>query len=194
MDLGAAADVIQAELLRFAEDQLVEGSPLQQIVRDGLAEVERRLREEPEFTARLRAWVLEAAERGTLTVLLEPVLISLRQEGLKELASEDSRVAAWATARLDECLGLLTVDAKLREQVNAWRRRHAAAQIERRHSLLGVLVEEQLGRLSDESLTRMIEAKVGDDLNRIRLNGAAVGGLVGLSLHVLLSLPGWLRG
>jgi uncharacterized membrane-anchored protein YjiN (DUF445 family) len=194
VDLSAAADVIQAELRRFAEDQLSEDSPLKQIVNDGLAEIERRLREEPEFTAKLRAWVLESADRGTLTVLLEPVLTSLRQEGLKELESEDSRMVAWAMARLDDFLKRLEVDADLRENVNAWCRRQVVAQIEKHHALLGVLVEEQLNRLSDEHLTQMIEAKVGDDLNWIRLNGAVVGGLVGLLLHVLLSLPGWLRG
>jgi uncharacterized membrane-anchored protein YjiN (DUF445 family) len=194
VDLSAAADVIQAELRRFADDQLTQDSPLKRIVNDGLVEIERRLREEPEFTAKLRAWVLESADRGTLTVLLEPVLTSLRQEGLKELESDDSRMVAWATARLDDFLKLLEVDADLRERVNAWCRRQVTAQIEKHHALLGVLVEEQLNRLSNEHLTQMIEAKVGDDLNWIRLNGAVVGGLVGLLLHVLLSLPGWLHG
>lgn len=95
---------------------------------------------------------LASAECGALTVL--------RQEGLKELATEQSRTVAWATARLDEFLELVAVDDELRRKVNAWCRRQVAAQIERHHSLLGVLVEEQ-----PEPAVCRIESRPGNGLN-----------------------------
>lgn len=53
---------------------------------------------------------------------------------------------------------------------------------------LGALVEEQLNRLTEENLSEVIEARVGEDLNWIRLNGALVGGIVGMLLFVLFTL------
>ena len=49
----------------------------------------------------------------------------------------------------------------------------------------GLLVEEQLNRLSDDNLVVLIENKVGEDLNWIRLNGTFVGGLIGVGLYLL---------
>jgi uncharacterized membrane-anchored protein YjiN (DUF445 family) len=195
LDLSAAADVIQSELKRFADDQLADGSPLQHIVQDGLTTIETRLREEPEFTAKVRSWVLESEEGGTLKLVIEPALASLREQGLRELESPDSKLVAAAAARLNDWLDRLIADPEVRDRVNAWCRKHVAAQIEKHHSLLGVLVEEQLNRLSNENLTEMIEAKVGEDLNWIRLNGAVVGGTVGVLLFLVLKLlTVWLPG
>jgi uncharacterized membrane-anchored protein YjiN (DUF445 family) len=54
--------------------------------------------------------------------------------------------------------------------------------------MIGIMVEEQLSRLSNEKLVEMIEEKAGDDLNWIRINGAVVGGLVGVGIFVVTRL------
>jgi uncharacterized membrane-anchored protein YjiN (DUF445 family) len=51
-----------------------------------------------------------------------------------------------------------------------------------------------MNRLSDDKLTELIQAKVGEDLNWIRLNGSFVGGLVGASLYLMFSLGRWVLG
>lgn len=59
-----------------------------------------------------------------------------------------------------------------------------------RAGVIGGIVRESLGRFSDEELAAFIEAKVGNDLQMIRINGSVVGGLVGalifLVFHMLL--------
>ncbi len=194
VDLEVAADVLRHEIKRFAQEQLMSHSALQQAVRDGLEGIEGRLRHDPEFLADLRAFLLETSEAGTLTVLLEPVLASLCEQGRQELQAPDSRILEVAMGRLDEWLRVLAEDAELRSQVNAWCRRLATQLVEQHHSLIGALVEEQLNRLSDRNLTELIEAKVGEDLNWIRLNGSFVGGLVGVLLYLLLHVVTWLTG
>ena len=69
----------------------------------------------------------------------------------------------------------------------AWCRRLATELVDKHHSLVGALVEEQMNRLSDQDLTELIQARVGEDLNWIRLNGTFVGGLIGLVLYLLVS-------
>jgi len=51
-------------------------------------------------------------------------------------------------------------------------------------------VRENLDALDTGMLVSMIEARVGNDLQFIRLNGAVVGGLVGL----VLATAHWLLG
>jgi uncharacterized membrane-anchored protein YjiN (DUF445 family) len=46
--------------------------------------------------------------------------------------------------------------------------------------LIGELVGQAMGTLSDEELNVFIEDKVGEDLAWIRINGSVVGALAGL--------------
>ena len=58
---------------------------------------------------------------------------------------------------------------------------------ERNHEVIGQMVSTSLSpeRLPDRELVREIEAKVGDDLQFIRLNGAAVGFLIGIAIGLV---------
>jgi uncharacterized membrane-anchored protein YjiN (DUF445 family) len=188
IDLDDAAAVLLAEVRRFAAEQTADGGAVPEIVHDGLAEIERRLREDPAFLGDVRAFILETSETGSLAILLEPILASLRAEGLREVDSEDSRLVGLAMDQVDGWTARLSADDSLRDQVNRWCRRIVTAQVEQHHALIGSLVEEQLNRLSERNLSELIEEKVGDDLNWIRLNGAFVGGLIGMVLYLTFSL------
>ena len=48
-----------------------------------------------------------------------------------------------------------------------------------------MLITENLLKLNDQELVMQIKEKVGDDLQYIRLNGAVVGGLVGILIAVV---------
>jgi uncharacterized membrane-anchored protein YjiN (DUF445 family) len=192
VDLDEAAEVLQQEIRRFATEQLAEESQIQQIVRDGLKNIENRLHEDPMFLKDVKQFILETSETGTLTVALEPVLESLRREGLREIDSPDSRLIDWAMRQIEIWVDRLATDAEMREQVNGWCRRQAATLVVQHHSMVGTLVEEQLERLSNENLSEVIESRVGEDLNWIRLNGTFVGGMVGVLLYLTFSLVRWL--
>jgi uncharacterized membrane-anchored protein YjiN (DUF445 family) len=53
------------------------------------------------------------------------------------------------------------------------------------------MVRTSLGKLDDKGMMEQIKDKVGDDLQYIRLNGAVVGGLVGLVIAMVRWL--WLE-
>ena len=57
--------------------------------------------------------------------------------------------------------------------------------IDRYHHQVGALVRENLNAYTNDNLVQLIESKVGDDLQMIRINGSVVGGLVGVMLHLL---------
>ncbi len=188
VDLEGAANLLQDQITRFAEEQLLEESQLNALVRDGLADLERRLRDDPEFLAWAQDAVHRAAGSGTLNGVIEPVLAALKAEALKELDREDSPVLTWAADQVQVWIDRVAQDPDARDRLNAWCRRIVSGLIDRHHSLLGAMVEDRLNRFSDENLVEMIEAKVGEDLNWIRINGSLVGGLVGMFLYLGVSL------
>jgi uncharacterized membrane-anchored protein YjiN (DUF445 family) len=51
-----------------------------------------------------------------------------------------------------------------------------------------------MNRLSEEDLSELIQNKVGEDLNWVRLNGTFVGGLVGATLYLASRGVTWLPG
>jgi uncharacterized membrane-anchored protein YjiN (DUF445 family) len=188
LDLETAAGVLQLELQRFAESQASEESDLLLQVRDGLADLEERLRDDPEFGLRVQDWVLRLRDSELLEGVIASVVAALQTEGLRLLEGLDSEVLHWAVERFQIWLDRVAADPQTQAWVNDWCRRKAAALLEQHHGLIGVLVREQLERLSDERLTTMIEEKVGEDLNWIRINGAVVGGVVGACLYLSITL------
>jgi uncharacterized membrane-anchored protein YjiN (DUF445 family) len=62
--------------------------------------------------------------------------------------------------------------------------------LRRHHHQIGITVRENLEALETGELVARIEDRVGADLQFIRLNGAVVGGLVG----VALAMARWLAG
>ncbi|WP_191562294.1 DUF445 domain-containing protein [Metabacillus idriensis] len=66
------------------------------------------------------------------------------------------------------------IENKIQEQI--------ALFIEKNHSKIGKLVEENLNKLDDEKLIDMIENNVGKDLQWIRVNGAVCGFFIGIVL------------
>jgi uncharacterized membrane-anchored protein YjiN (DUF445 family) len=185
IDLNEAANVLQAELRRFATDQLAPDSEVHLLLIDGLANIEHHLREDPTYLNELRGLL---AATDTLVALLEPVLASLRDEAGRQLDEPDSPWLEVALREVDGWVEQLRNDPKQVELLNAWCRRLVIAQVEQHHGLIGVLVEEQMNRLSEKNLTELIQARVGEDLNWIRLNGTFVGGLIGVGLYLLETL------
>lgn len=57
--------------------------------------------------------------------------------------------------------------------------------VDNNHSKIGIMVKENLNKFTNDMLVELIETKVGNDLQIIRINGSVVGGLVGLIIFVL---------
>ncbi|MBI0580181.1 DUF445 domain-containing protein [Neobacillus cucumis] len=74
------------------------------------------------------------------------------------------------------------------EQAENWIRKQISIFVDKNHSKIGKLVEENLEKLDDKTLINMIETNVGKDLQWIRVNGAVCGFLIGLILVSLRML------
>ncbi|MGG1396450.1 DUF445 domain-containing protein [Bacillus salipaludis] len=78
-------------------------------------------------------------------------------------------------------------EAKIAQAEN-WIKKQISIFVDKNHSKIGKLVEENLEKLDDKTLINMIETNVGKDLQWIRVNGAVCGFLIGLILVSLRML------
>ncbi|MFF2446316.1 DUF445 domain-containing protein [Neobacillus sp. NPDC058068] len=67
-------------------------------------------------------------------------------------------------------------------KLEAWIKKQISSFVDRYHSKIGILVQENLNKLDNKTLISMIETNVGKDLQWIRVNGAVCGFLIGLVL------------
>ena len=88
-------------------------------------------------------------------------------------------------AKLREAIITFLEDPEHRASFDRWVRATAVDIVRRHHHQIGVTIRENLETLTDDQLVEQIESRVGADLQFIRLNGAVVGGLIGVSLALI---------
>lgn len=119
------------------------------------------------------------AMRGSLTRMKSTITGQL-EDGTSPLLQLLSRL-------LSGMVDGLRADPVRRERLDQWLRAAIVELVHKHHDLIGRMVRASLDpkTLSNEQLVAQIESKVGDDLQYIRLNGAIVGGMVGVALAAL---------
>ena len=90
-------------------------------------------------------------------------------------------VAYWEILKGNEAV-CRQLDRSLKDMV-----RHL---IDREHFIIGEVVTLAMNKLTDEDLNRLIEARIGEELQGIRINGSLVGGLIGLALFLYTQFIG----
>jgi len=72
------------------------------------------------------------------------------------------------------------VDQKIKLNLNLF--------IREQHNVITQLVQDRLNELSDDALVELVETKIADDLQMIRINGSLVGAVVGMVLYTIVFL------
>jgi uncharacterized membrane-anchored protein YjiN (DUF445 family) len=111
----------------------------------------------------------------------------IREKGLR-FVSQESFPNEYAGPALLRGLGWIRKQPL--EQVENFFQRQIIQLVEKNHEKIGMLVEENLNKLDNETLTEMLEEKIGGDLQWIRVNGALCGFLIGLGLSLIRALVG----
>jgi uncharacterized membrane-anchored protein YjiN (DUF445 family) len=184
----AALGYASAELSAAVEDP---EHPLRRFVVGGLRRFADRLSQgEPEAIAqveRVRAALLESLETAPL---VREGLSRLSRQIEEELDDPTSRLSKLVDEKLRSGILSYLDDAEHRAAFDRWVRSTTVDLVRQHHHQIGVTVRENLESLTDDQLVEQIESRVGADLQFIRLNGAVVGGLVGVLLalaHLMLA-------
>ncbi|MGJ7910202.1 DUF445 domain-containing protein [Neobacillus sp. LXY-1] len=115
----------------------------------------------------------------------EPKIIELltqAQEKAIMYVEEPSFYEEYLLPMMMDGLNGLQADEDKMEKLEAWLKQQISGFVDKNHSKIGKLVEENLNKLDNKTLIHMIESNVGKDLQWIRVNGAVCGFLIGLVL------------
>ncbi|HDR7705218.1 TPA: DUF445 domain-containing protein [Bacillus thuringiensis] len=84
---------------------------------------------------------------------------------------------------LQKQMNKIKEDEMIVQKIEDWLQKQVVTLVEKNHSKIGKLVQENLDKLDDKTLIEMIENNVGKDLQWIRVNGAVCGFMIGLVLE-----------
>ncbi|PEQ48423.1 DUF445 domain-containing protein [Bacillus cereus] len=84
---------------------------------------------------------------------------------------------------LQKQMNKIKEDEQTVQKIEDWLQKQVVNLVEKNHSKIGKLVQENLDKLDDKTLIEMIENNVGKDLQWIRVNGAVCGFMIGLVLE-----------
>lgn len=139
----------------------------------------------PNVTIQLKSWLdTKLTSSGTQVFILNQ-LEELRAQFLRTLDHEYNNGGRliltgfrWVTTTL----------GKQEQLVQRWEQGILSLivnVVETNYYRLGLLVKDNLDQMDDQTLVQMLEEKVGNDLQWIRVNGALCGFIIGLLLTVL---------
>jgi uncharacterized membrane-anchored protein YjiN (DUF445 family) len=117
--------------------------------------------------------------------IIAALLMQMRQQLEGEIVSPEGSLSPFMTRQLRSSIVEALQEPQRRAVVDQWVRTTIDDLLRRHHHYIGLTVREHLNALDTTTLIAQIEARVGTDLQFIRLNGAVVGGLVGLLLALL---------
>lgn len=180
------ADAILDGLSKMLREMAADPAhPLRLRAEEGLASLARDLREKPEMRAQVALLRDELIANPAVGDWLERLWASLRGKMLDALSGPDL-VAEGRLGEMARQLGTtLLEDARLRQTLNRFARRSLVGLVARYGDGIVTLVSETVHRWDARTVTDRLEGAVGRDLQYIRINGTLVGGLVGLTLHLI---------
>ena len=140
-----------------------------------------RLPENKNLLGRLQDWRHEMLSSDRLDAMLDENLQQIRMEGIRKTIDPhflDQKVLPLLEDLVDSALRDDQMMARLEDFLSD----QLGRLVDTQHEKIGMVVRENIDKFDTASLTHLIEDKVGDDLQWIRVNGAVSGFLVGLLL------------
>ncbi|WP_379552879.1 DUF445 domain-containing protein [Qipengyuania sp. DGS5-3] len=189
LDERLANSVLDGLYKLLAEVLVDPEHPLRDKVEEGLQDLARGLREDPELRAKVEKMKSEIINNPAVAEWWQSVWERIRRKLIAVIQGEGgSEELAKLTDALAEMGEALRDDPRLQAQVNRFARRTAVGVATRYGGNIVQLVSETVRRWDAQTVTDRIEGAVGRDLQFIRINGTMVGGLVGVTIHVLTGL------
>jgi uncharacterized membrane-anchored protein YjiN (DUF445 family) len=126
-------------------------------------------------------WLSGSQARNILAGYLE----QWQSDLLEDLEEVESKFMTYIVSTVDDFVARLQEDRSFWSQVQTWLNENIPKVIVTVHAAAKEYVKDKLASYGDDELISIIKEHVGGDLQWIRLNGALVGGLVGLFLHLI---------
>jgi uncharacterized membrane-anchored protein YjiN (DUF445 family) len=187
LDKTISSNVLDGLYKLLAEVLVDPDHPLRGKIEEGLKELANDLRNDPETRERVEEMKRELLENPAVAEWWMGIWERIRQSLIRRARDPDSELGADMRSGLADLGEALKKDERLQMQINRFARRTAVGIATRYGSEIVTLVSETVKRWDATTITGRIESAVGRDLQFIRINGTIVGGMVGMTLHFIVS-------
>lgn len=93
---------------------------------------------------------------------------------------------------MDKYIQELEINKWKKADTNEWLLEQLTDLIEKYSPKLIEFVKGKLMKYSDKEFVELVESKVGDDLQMIRINGSVIGAIAGMGLYVIFFVAEWM--
>lgn len=187
LDKTISSNVLDGLYKLLAEVLVDPEHPLRGKIEEGLKELANDLRNDPETRERVEEMKRDLMENPAVAEWWMGVWERIRQSMIRRARDPNSELGADMRSGLADLGEALKQDERLQMQINRFARRTASGIATRYGSEIVTLVSETVKRWDATTITGRIESAVGRDLQFIRINGTIVGGMVGMTLHFIVS-------
>ncbi len=178
----AIIDGLTKLLADMAEDP---AHPIRIRVEEGLQTLATDLRSSPAMRDRVARFRDAAIDNPAITAWIDGMWQSLRANVLRAARDPESASVGGLGTAIRQLGETLQRDADLRAVINRFARRAIVGVAASYGGGIVKLVSETVRGWDADTVTGRLESAVGRDLQYIRINGTLVGGLVGLTLHLI---------
>ena len=183
---GRLANSVLDGLYRLLAEILVDPHHhLRAKVQEGLQKLASDLQHDPETRAKVERMKNDLLANPAVGDWWMGVWERLRLSLIETIRNPDKAMGGEVGNSLAELGKTLQSDPALQLQVNRFARRTLVGVVNRYGEQIVGLVSHTVKSWDASTVTGRIESAVGRDLQFIRINGTLVGGLVGVTIHVL---------
>jgi uncharacterized membrane-anchored protein YjiN (DUF445 family) len=180
----AMAAIVQREGGQWLRTLADPAHPWREDLRQRALAFAERLNSDPA----LQAWVEAAkndwlAGRADLAGRVAGVVAAIQRAAGVEAGR--AAIHHWLALQVDKLVHSLQQSGEQQQAIAQLIRQALLAFIDTHHDHIGKMVRERLDQYSTATLVSLIEARVGNDLQMIRINGSVVGGLAGMAIFLM---------
>lgn len=134
----------------------------------------------------------ETLEKINIEKRVEELFEEFKKWLLKDLSSEDSFIKNKTNSMVDTFIQELHDNRALKLWIKRQTEHKIPILIANNAELIDSYFSDYIDNLDTEEMTKLIEDKVGDDLQFIRINGTIIGGFIGLIIYSVTELVKYL--
>lgn len=194
-----AADSLQKELIGILTNLKDKNHPMYIKFDQMFKETIKKLETDEAVTDSIELWKQEVMERIHLRDEFEKLIngaikitanvpAELEAYSIGASTENNSPVIQWLIAQVEKYWDNFKKDEKIKNWLEDYIKENLIKVIKAEHHLLGMMVKDTLGNFTNEALNEFIEAKAGNDLHWIRINGSIVGAVVGIAIFLFMHL------
>ncbi|MBP1991787.1 DUF445 domain-containing protein [Paenibacillus eucommiae] len=198
LNLDDAVEAFYGDIQVFLIELRSPRHELRVLIEDMIVQLADTLQNRTDVSAAVDAWKNEVIERISLLPSIEALLNNFKQllqddSPMKYLAIDkelpslkQSDVKEWVGRFIQKYWDWFKSDREIKDWLEQYIQEFVRKIIDTEHALIGQIVRKTLDDYTDVKLVEFIESRVTEDLQRIRINGAVVGGFVGACIYGLL--------